>query len=122
MDQIAIITEKKRLESLLNKANVSKQHRETLAPIIDNLSWQRVKLDETREQMKEENLTCEYNNGGNQTGIRENPIFKAYVNLWRAYMIGFEKYTSYLPKEFQEEAGEKISVLEQVRKMKEQKA
>lgn len=108
-----------RLKALLDRAEVPKQQQDALEPVIDNLSWQRIKLDEARQEMRYESLTCEYNNGGNQTGIRENPIFKAYINLFRAYMVGLEKFTSYLPKEMQEEvASSNISVLEQVRQMK----
>ena len=123
MDEIKIKHEKNRLEEILDRANVQQQHRDVLAPVIDNLSWQRVKLDESREEMKHESITCEYNNGGGQSGTRENPVFKAYINLWRAYMIGLEKYTSYLPKELQEEAvSDCMSVLEQVKGMKAKKA
>ena len=119
MDTKKVEQEKKRLISLLDRAEVQPQHRDVLAPVIDNISWQRVKLAEAMEQMQNESLICEYNNGGGQACIRENPIFKAYVNLWRAYMVGLEKFTSYLPKEMQEEAaGDNIDVLAQVKAMK----
>lgn len=123
MDETKVIQEHERLEALLDRADVPQQQRDVLAPVIDNMAWQRVKLDETREEMKEASVVCEYNNGGGQAGIRENPIFKAYINLWRAYMVGLEKYTSYLPKELQDEAaGDSISVLDQVKQMKKAKA
>ena len=117
MDKRKVIQEHKRLEALLDMADVPKQQRDVLAPIMDNMAWQRVKLDEAREEMQDSSIICEYNNGGGQSGTRENPIFKAYINLWRAYMVGLEKFSSYLPKELQEEAaGENI--LEQVKQMK----
>lgn len=119
MDKNKVKKERQRLVSLLEKAELSRHQREVLAPVIDNLAWQRVKLDEAREEMQDASVVCEYNNGGGQTGTRENPIFKAYVNLWRAYMLGLEKYTSYLPKEYQAEAvGDSLTVLEQVQKLK----
>lgn len=119
MDIKKVNKEHERLEALLDRAEVPQQQREVLAPVIDNMAWQRVKLAEAMEQMQDESLICEYNNGGGQAGIRENPIFKAYVNLWRAYMVGLEKYTSYLPKELQEEAkGDSLNILAQVREMK----
>ena len=119
MDKRKVRAEKKRLIALLERAEVPKQQQEVLAPVIDNISWQRIKLEETMLQMQEESVICEYQNGGGQSGIRENPIFKAYVNLWRAYMVGLDKYTSYLPKELQEEvAGQVVDVLAQVRAMK----
>ena len=119
MDKRKVTQEHKRLETLLDKADVPKQQREALAPVIDNMAWQRLKLDEAREAMKNASLACHYDNGGGQTGERENPIFKAYINLWRAYMIGLEKFTSYLPKELQDEVtGDHKNVLELVKSMK----
>ncbi len=121
MDNKKVISEHKRLLDLLDKADIPQQQRDVLAPVIDNMAWQRIKLDETRKEMQQASVVCEYNNGGGQSGIRENPIFKAYINLWRAYMVGLEKYTSYLPKELQEEANEGISILEQVTRIKKAK-
>ena len=119
MDSRKITREHKRLEALLERADVPRQQRDVLAAVIDNIAWQRVKLDEAREEMQEASIVCEFDNGGGQTGTRENPIFKAYINLWRAYMVGLEKYTSYLPKELQNEVlSENLSVLEQVKQMK----
>ena len=123
MDNIKVIQEHERLDALLDKANVPQQNRAVLAPVIDNLSWMRAKLDQTRTEMENASVVCDYDNGGGQTGVRENPIFKAYINLWRAYMLGLEKYTSYLPKELQDEApGDMINVLDQVRQMKRARA
>lgn len=119
MDKEKIKAEYDRLQGLLDRAEIPKQQRDVLAPVIDNISWQRVKLDETRALMEDTQVVCSYNNGGGQSGIRENPIFKGYINLWRAYMVGLEKFTSYLPKEMQEEAAaNSFSVLDQVKSMK----
>ena len=120
MDKRKVTAEKKRLIALLDRAEIPAQQRDVLAPVIDNMAWQRVKLDEAREEMQDASIVCHYCNGGGQEGERENPIFKAYINLWRAYMIGLDKYTSYLPKELQDEAtGDNVTMLEQVKKLKE---
>ena len=119
MDDKKVKKEHKRLETLLERADVPQQQRDALAPVIDNLSWQRIKLDETRELMKTQQVVCHYSNGGGQEGERQNPIFKGYFDLWRAYMAGYEKYAAVLPKDLQDEAaGDSLSVLEQVRQMK----
>ena len=119
MDKRRVTREKNRLIALLDRAEVPKQKRDVLAPVIDNISWQRVKLDEAREQMQDAAIVCHYDNGGGQSGERENPIFKAYINLFRAYMVGLEKFTSYLPKDLQdEETGEALSMLDLVKNMK----
>ena len=119
MENKAVKKEIRRLHALLNKAEVPKQKQAVLESVIENLAWMRAKLDEARQQMQEEGITCEYQNGGGQSGTRENPLFKGYVNLWRAYMIGLEKYTSFLPKDMQEIAQEEgQNVLDQVKQMR----
>lgn len=118
MDEKQVRTEHKRLEALLDAAGIPQQKRDALAPVVDNMAWQRIKLDEARQEMQNASVVCEYDNGGGQTGTRENPIFKAYINLWRAYMVGFEKFSAYLPKELQEEAAAGITVLDKVIRMK----
>ena len=45
----------------------------------------RIKVEEARKQAQTEDLTVEYNNGGGQCGIRENPIFPAYEKLLKSY-------------------------------------
>ena len=119
MNELAVEREHKRLEVLLEKAEVPQQQRDVLAAVTDNLAWQRVKLDETRELIKGSQVVVKYDNGGGQSGVRENPIFKGYYNLWRAYMAGLEKFTSYLPKDMQDAAiGDSLTVLEQVKQMR----
>lgn len=114
-----IVEEYRRLESILKQANISEQNMAALTPVLENLAWQKVKLDEARDSMADSAIAIPYDNGGGQSGIRENPYFKGYINLWRAYMVGIEKLTSYLPKELQEKvAPEASSVLDKVKKMK----
>lgn len=123
MDRSIIEAEHRRLEALLDRAGVPQQQRDVLAPVIDNMAWQRAKLDEVREEMQDASVVCHYCNGGGQEGERENPIFKGYINLWRAYVLGLEKFTAHFPKELQDEAASKTeSILDQVRQMKKAKA
>ena len=44
------------------------------------------KIDEAREQMPEEALVIEYDNGGGQCGIRENPFWSAYRKILLEYI------------------------------------
>ena len=119
MDKRKLNKEKRRLYDLLERAEVPKQKQAVLEAIIDNLAWQRLKLDEARDEMQDASITCHYCNGGGQEGERENPIFKAYINLWRGYLAGIEKIQAYLPKDLQEEAAaDGINILETLQKMK----
>ena len=43
------------------------------------------KLKEARQQMKDEPLVIPYDNGGGQSGIRENPHYVAYEHLMATY-------------------------------------
>lgn len=43
------------------------------------------KLEHERKRMKDEPLTLEYDNGGGQTGVRENPYYSAYNKLLSSY-------------------------------------
>ena len=45
----------------------------------------------------------EYDNGGGQKGIRENPVFKAYEALWKSYMLGMDKILAIIPEEQKED-------------------
>ena len=56
-------------------------------------------IDETREQIKNTSVAIPYDNGGGQKGIRENPLFKGYEGLWKAYMSGMSKILDELPEE-----------------------
>ena len=91
--------EAKRLKELLLNEKVSQQQIMLIEPIIENTAWMKIKLDETRESIKTTSVAMPYNNGGGQKGVRENPLFKGYEALWKAYMQGMEKILDQLPEE-----------------------
>lgn len=94
--------EKNRLCRLLEQAPEEK--RAALRPIAENAAWMKAQLDKAREDIDEEALVIEYDNGGGQSGIRENPAFRAYENLWRAYIAGMDKIIAALPEKEAEQA------------------
>lgn len=91
--------EQDRIIEILNSAGVSDKRMRTLEPVILNTSWMKAKLDDAREAIKNSNIVISYDNGGGQKGIRENPLFKGYENLWRAYIHGMDRILSALPDE-----------------------
>lgn len=98
--------EKNRITAILNDAGISERRMQTLAPIIENVSWMRAKLDDSRSLIKNSNIVVPYDNGGGQKGIRENPAFKGYEALWKAYMQGMNRILDTLPPETIQEATE----------------
>ena len=91
--------EKKRIIAILKEANISSRRMEMLKPVIENVSWMRAKLDDSRDLIKNSNIVMPYDNGGGQKGIRENPAFKGYESLWKAYMQGMNRILDTLPAE-----------------------
>lgn len=97
----AIEQEKTRLRLLLDGAGLTDKRRAALEAIIDNLAFQRVKLEQTVSRIADEDLSIPFDNGGGQTGVRENPAYRSYVSLWKSYLSGIEKLIAALPVEEQ---------------------
>lgn len=70
---------------------------DALTPVFDNVCWMQIKLEDARTDIADDGLTAEYDNGGGQTGIRENPAFKAYEALWKSYCAGLQILLAELP-------------------------
>lgn len=96
--------EVERLNRLLFDCKISEKKRDMVETIVENVAWMKVKLEDTREKLKNLDVAIPYDNGGGQTGIRENPLFKGYQQLWKSYMSGMSKLIELLPEEVQEPA------------------
>ena len=108
--------EKQRLTALLFDYNIPKKKTDLMRDTIANVAWMKVKLDDTREVIKHSDVAIPYENGGGQRGIRENPLYKGYFSLWKAYSSGMKTILELLPEEVaQEEEKEAKTVLELVR-------
>lgn len=105
MSELSILAEKEnnRILNILTDCGVKESKIESLKPIIENVAWMKVKLDDAREAVKTSNVAIPYDNGGNQKGIRVNPLFTGYESLWKSYMSGMAKILDCLPKEEIEE-------------------
>lgn len=91
--------ERRRITKLLKEANIKEYRIKMLEPVIENTAWMKAKLDDAREQIRGSSIAIPYNNGGGQKGIRENPLFKGYENLWRCYIAGMTKILDAMPPE-----------------------
>ncbi len=94
--------EVERLNDLLFDCQISDKKRAVLNGVIENVAWMKVKLEDTREKIKHLDVAIPYDNGGGQTGIRENPLFKGYEQLWKSYMSGMGRILDLLPDEIAE--------------------
>lgn len=114
-----VTREKKRILALLADFCIQENKIKILEPIVENVAWMKIKLDDARTVIANSNIVIPYDNGGGQNGIRENPAFKGYEALWKSYMAGLEKILESIPEEERadaaEEAGTPKTVLELVR-------
>lgn len=120
MTEASILAEEEnnRILDLLNESGMKEARIEALRPVIENVAWMKVKLDDTREKIKTSSVVVPYDNGGGQTGIRENPLYKGYESLWKSYMTGMSKILEAFPAERVKkeiEAQKPATVLEMVR-------
>lgn len=114
--------ELKRIIKLLKNAGVKDEKINLMNPVIENTAWMKVKLDDARVAVKNSQIVIAYDNGGNQRGLRENPMFKGYESLWKSYMTGMCKIIDCIPdsmSELKKEESEKpINMLDVIRARK----
>jgi FPC/CPF motif-containing protein YcgG len=56
-----------------------------LEELLRQSEFQRMMLESARTRLEKEPLVIEYDNGGGQYGIRENPEWTAYEKLLKSY-------------------------------------
>ena len=114
------MTERDRLNNLLRDNGVSDERIELLETVIENTAFMKEKLDDAREKIAHTSIAIPYDNGGGQKGIRENPMFKGYESLFKAYMGGMKVILDEVPKPVAQHERQAIdepkTVLELVRK------
>ena len=72
-------------------------HDETLE-LAESVLFMAKKLEESRAIMEDEPLVIEYDNGGGQCGIRENPHYTAYEHLLTSYNKALRQLTEIVEK------------------------
>lgn len=78
-------------------AGVHTLHDEALE-LAESVIFMAGKLKEARKELKEAPLVIEYDNGGGQSGVRENPNFTAYEHLLAAYNKSLRQLTEIVEK------------------------
>lgn len=94
-----VYEEKQRLTALLFDCGISDRRMKAMLSVVENIAWMRIKLDDTRDMIKDSTVAIPYDNGGGQTGIRENPLFKGYQSLFASYLKGMAMVMDCLPAE-----------------------
>lgn len=78
-------------------AGVRVMHDEALE-LAESVLFMAAKLEESRKIMENEPIVIPYDNGGGQTGIRENPHYTAFEHLVTAYNKSLRQLTEIVEK------------------------
>lgn len=89
--------EARKMTRFYRENGVDAEKIDALTPLFDNICWMQIKLDDARAEIGEDGLLTEYDNGGGQSGVRQNPAFKAYEALWKSYCTGLGILLEELP-------------------------
>lgn len=81
----------------ITKDSIPDDKRKVVMPLLANLAFLKVKLDESRADLLGEKIYTEYDNGGGQTGIREHPGFSAYNKLLTTYARAIKQLADMMP-------------------------
>lgn len=98
------IKERNRIKKILTREGVPEGRIAALRPVLENVAWMKVKLDGAREAIRTAQIVIPYDNGGGQRGVRENPMFRGYEALWKAYLQGMDRIFEALPQEVEKMA------------------
>jgi len=80
--------------------------------LAEQVFFMRKKLEEMREELKDEPLVTEYDNGGQQRGTHVNPVFKAHRDLVLTYAKTLKALEDIIGKE---DPNENEGTLEELR-------
>lgn len=85
-------SELRRLQDATREA-VPEARRKVALSLMRNCAWMKAKLDEARAELMGQGLVIDYDNGGGQSGVRENPGFSAYNKLFASYSRSVKQLT-----------------------------
>lgn len=81
----------------ITKGAIPDEKRKAVMPLLANLAFLKVKLDDARNDLLYEDIFTEYDNGGGQSGLREHPGFSAYNKLFTTFSRGVKQLTDMMP-------------------------
>ena len=97
MDVVA--KEKRRIIREMKKGKIPAHKMKLLDATVSNAALLKVKLEEMKERALTEEVEIEYDNGGGQKGIRDNPFLKRYESLFKTYMLAMDKVLAAFPND-----------------------
>lgn len=78
--------------------------------LAEEVTWQAKRLAEARALIKDASIVIAYDNGGGQQGIRKNPAYEAYAQLFNAFVRGMAALDAVLEGAEPEDAGGRMTL------------
>ena len=91
-----ICNEIKNLNKLYSK--IDKKTKKAVHSLIENAAFMTVSLEDLQNEMIENGMVCEYQNGENQWGTKDSPEAKLYNTMIRNHSTIMKQLTDLLPK------------------------
>jgi len=100
-DEIAKQQEIKKEIAKINKLfkDMDPKIKKSVASVIENAGFMAVTLRELQEHLIKNGLTCEYQNGENQFGVKKSPEIEIYNTMIKNFISTMNSITNLLPKE-----------------------
>jgi hypothetical protein len=74
------------------------QVKKSVQSVVENAAFMAVTLRELQDYLNENGLTCEYQNGENQFGIKKSPEVEIYNTMIKNFVSTMKSLTDLLPK------------------------
>lgn len=76
---------------------LDEKQKAVISPLIQNAAFLRVTLDELQETINSDGLVDEYQNGRNQSGMKQSASLQAYNNTMKVYLMTIKTLFGFLP-------------------------
>ena len=77
---------------------LTKKVLEFCMPLIHNLAFMTVTLEDLKEEINRDGCTVEYKNGENQYGTKKNPAVKTYNTMLKNYTAVYKQLFEMMPR------------------------
>jgi hypothetical protein len=99
-EEIAKQQEIKKEIAKLNKLfkDIEPKKKKAVQSVVENAAFMAVTLRELQEYLIKNGLTCEYQNGENQFGVKKSPEVEIYNTMIKNFISAMKQLTDILPK------------------------
>lgn len=95
-----------RIKIFFEKVPTNKK--EVVRPLLQNASFMKVTLEDLQELINKEGVVDQYQNGANQSGLKQSASLQSYNALVKNYASVIKSLCSLLPKEEAEQGSSKL--------------